>query len=83
MDGIFTDGLCTGAVICELLGQLVLKVSEGVSQNLREIGFVCVWNISVIFYFSSWDQHFTCCVYIFVQYKWSGSNLHTESYEML
>ena len=29
LDGLFTDGLCTGAVICELLRQLVLKASEG------------------------------------------------------
>ena len=29
LDGLFTDGLRTGAVICELLRQLVLKASEG------------------------------------------------------
>ena len=29
MDGLFTDELCTGAVICELLLQLVLKTSDG------------------------------------------------------
>ena len=28
LDGMFTDRLCTAAVICELLWQLVLKVSE-------------------------------------------------------
>ena len=29
MDGLFTDGLCTAAAIGKLLGQLMLKVSEG------------------------------------------------------
>jgi hypothetical protein len=29
LDGLITGGLCTGAVIYELLGQLVLKASEG------------------------------------------------------
>ena len=28
LDELFTDGLCTGAMICELLWQLVLEVSE-------------------------------------------------------
>ena len=36
MDGLLTDGLCTGAVICDLLLQLVLKASEGdVSLQLQ------------------------------------------------
>ncbi|XP_052314013.1 rho-related GTP-binding protein RhoF-like isoform X2 [Oncorhynchus keta] len=29
-------------------------------DNLREISFLCIWNISGIFHFSSWNQHFTC-----------------------
>ena len=29
MDWLFKDGVCTGAMICELLSQLVLEVSEG------------------------------------------------------
>jgi hypothetical protein len=29
MDGLFTDGLCTAAVIGKLLRQPMLKVSEG------------------------------------------------------
>ena len=29
LGGLFTDGLCTGAVIGKLLWQLMLKVSEG------------------------------------------------------
>jgi hypothetical protein len=39
------------------------------AQNLREISILCIWKMSGIFCFSSWnmDQHFTCCVYIFVQ----------------
>uniref|UniRef100_A0A8C7V3Q4 Extended synaptotagmin-like protein 1b n=1 Tax=Oncorhynchus mykiss TaxID=8022 RepID=A0A8C7V3Q4_ONCMY len=29
LGGLFTDGLCTGAMICKLLCQLMLRVSEG------------------------------------------------------
>ena len=44
MDGLFTDGLCTGAVICELLRQLVFKAGEGDMslQLLRILQFVPV-----------------------------------------
>ena len=47
-------------------------------DNLREISFLCIWNISGIFHFSSWNQHFTCCVYIFVQHNYIGKFLNTK-----
>jgi hypothetical protein len=30
--------------------------------------FFCTWNIAGMFYFSSWNQHFTCVLYILVQF---------------
>jgi hypothetical protein len=39
MDGLFTDGLCTGAMICELLRQLVLEVSEGDKESPASVIF--------------------------------------------
>ena len=40
-------------------------------HQIREISFLCIWTL--LGYFISvhetLDQHFTCCVYIFVQYR--------------
>lgn len=46
LDGLFTDELCTGAVICELLWQLVLKASEG-DMSLQLQRFLQFWFVGV------------------------------------
>ena len=47
---------------CSLTGEV-----KKFGHNLRPIPFLCIWNISGIFYFSSWNMGPTCS--IFVQYK--------------
>lgn len=40
------------------------------TQHFREIRFLCKLNISgIISVRETWNQHVTCCVYIFVQYR--------------